>query len=90
MSIPITSEEVLNREFLDVRAKLLEVAAAFDRMDRASGSVANDPRMGKIRQALQLLLQEDAGRAEELQLIFSRPYEDDWQTAMGVGAGRME
>jgi hypothetical protein len=79
MSIPLSAEEVFNRDFLEVRAKLVEVAAAFDRLNRASGDVADDPRMDKIRQALQMLLESHSGLAEEIQLIFSRPYEDNWQ-----------
>ncbi|MDH3719193.1 MAG: hypothetical protein OES79_13830 [Planctomycetota bacterium] len=86
MTVPITADEVLNREFLEVRARLLEVAAAFDRMDRASGNVAGDARMDKIRQALQLLQDSELGRAEELQLIFSRPYNDNWQAELGIEA----
>ncbi|MGB6041702.1 MAG: hypothetical protein WBF93_00980 [Pirellulales bacterium] len=79
MSIPLSAEEVFDRDFLEVRAKLVEVAAAFDRLNRASGDVAGDPRMDKIRQALQMLLESHSGLAEEIQLIFSRPYEDNWQ-----------
>ena len=36
------SVEVLEQEFLPIRAKILEVASALDRLDRASGSVASD------------------------------------------------
>jgi hypothetical protein len=35
MPIPLDATEVLNREFLEIRAKLLEIAAALDRLDRA-------------------------------------------------------
>jgi hypothetical protein len=66
MSIPVQAAEVLNREFLEVRARLLELAAAFDRMERASGNVAGDPRMEKIQQALLLLQESGSGRAEEV------------------------
>ena len=39
MSNPLSASDVLNREFLEVRARLLQVAAALDRLDRAAGSV---------------------------------------------------
>jgi hypothetical protein len=39
-----TARDVFDQEFLTIRAKLLEVAAALDRIDRAGGSLANDPR----------------------------------------------
>ena len=79
MPIPMAAAEVLEREFLGVRARLIEMAAALDRIDRAEGSVADDPRLDKIRQALQILSGERSGRAEKLQLLFSLPYQDDWR-----------
>ena len=73
------SSEVFEQEFLPIRAKLLEVAAALDRLDRASGSVASDSRRLQVQAAIQVLLRPDEDRAEQVQLIFSRPYEDDWR-----------
>ncbi|MBI1903150.1 MAG: hypothetical protein HYS13_18775 [Planctomycetia bacterium] len=78
MPIPIDAPEVLNREFLEVRAKLLELAASLDRLDRADGSVENDPRMAKIKQALAILAAKKPERAEQIQLLFSIPYEEGW------------
>lgn len=81
MSIPLTAAEVLNREFLEMRAKLLELAASFDRLDRAAGSVDDDPRLAKLRQALAILNQPEPGRAAEIQQLFSLSYDPDWQQA---------
>ncbi len=74
-----TAAAVFDQEFLPIRAKLLEVAAALDRFGRAEGTAANDPRWQKIREAVSTLLLPDNDRAEQIQLIFSRPYDDDWQ-----------
>ena len=79
MSIPMSASEVLDREFLEVRAKILELAAALDRLDRAAGSVDGDPRLQLVHEGLQVLHSDKGERAEQVQLIFSRPYEDDWQ-----------
>lgn len=79
MSVPVDAPELLDREFLEVRAKLLQIAATFDRMDRADGSVADDPRMKKLHEALEILLNDAPDRAEQIQLLFSRAYEDEWQ-----------
>lgn len=79
MSIPLSAAEVLNREFLEVRCKLLEVAAALDRLERADGDVSDDPRMKRIQEALDLLNRHQGDRAEQLQLIFSRAYDEQWQ-----------
>jgi hypothetical protein len=73
------SLEVLEQEFLPVRAKILEVAAALDRLDRASGSLASESRRAQVHAAIQVLLRPDDDRAERIQLIFSRPYQDDWR-----------
>jgi hypothetical protein len=74
-----TARAVFEQEFLPIRAKLLEVAAALDRIDRAGGSLANDPRRTQVQAAIQVLLRPEDDRAEQLQLVFSRPYEFDWQ-----------
>lgn len=80
MSVPTPAPELLDREFLEIRAKLLQLAASFDRLDRADGAVGDDPRMDRIREALDLLGSGDPDRAEQIQLIFSRQYDDDWQS----------
>jgi hypothetical protein len=75
----LSAPEVLNREFLEIRCKILELAAAFDRLQRADGSVNDDPRMPGLREALSIVLDQHRDRAEQVQMIFSRTYEDDWQ-----------
>jgi hypothetical protein len=50
-----TKADVLNREFLEVRAKILELAAALDRLDRAAGELGDDPRMSRIARGLAAL-----------------------------------
>jgi hypothetical protein len=84
MSAPLTAPEVLNREFLEIRCKVLELAAAFDRLQRAEGAVAGDPRLDRLREALQVLLEDAEGRAEQVQLIFSREYDESWQETLKV------
>jgi len=79
MPIPLDAPTVLDREFLEIRAKLLEVAAALDRMSRADGRVDDDRRMKAIREALDVLRGETTDRAEQIQLLFSREYDDQWQ-----------
>ena len=84
MPIPRVATEVLNREFLEIRAKLLEIAAALDRLDRAEGTVALDPRLVGIHQALAVLDEGGRGKAERVQLIFSRPYDENWRATFGL------
>lgn len=77
---------ILDREFLGLRARLLEVGAVLDRLDRAEGGVADDPRMEKIRRTLVILADEtnSGTRAEKIQLLFSREYDERWRTTLGV------
>lgn len=81
---PMPAPAVLDREFLEIRAKILELGASFDRLDRGEGSVSGDPRMTRIREALAVLQEKSGDRAEQIQLIFSRQYDDDWQKTMNV------
>jgi hypothetical protein len=74
-----TAAQILSREFLEVRAKLLETAAALDRLDRAEGSVADDPRVGQLQEAIAILASSGPDRAERLQLAFSLPYDEKWK-----------
>ncbi len=68
--------QILDRELLGIRARLIELAATLDRIDRGEGSLAGNPRMEKIRRSLQVLLGPSPGRAEEVLSIFSLPYEE--------------
>ena len=85
-----TASDVLEREFLIVRARLLEAAAAFDRLDRAEGSVAADARWQKLRMALEVLASDGPNRAEQLQLLFSLPYRAQWQADFGITSPNAE
>jgi hypothetical protein len=78
MSDSRTATVVFEQEFLPIRAKLLEVAAALDRIDRSKGTISSDRRRTQVQAAIQVLLRPEDDRAEQIQLIFSRPYEDDW------------
>ena len=79
-----SSKDVLEQEFLLIRAKLLEVAASLDRLDRASGSLQSEPRLEQVRAAIEILLRAKNDRAEQIQLVFSRPFEDNWRERFGM------
>lgn len=73
--------DVLNRDFLELRARILELSAALDRLDRAPrvGHEAPDGRLAQLRQAIEALLEPGPGRAETVQRIFSLEYDPDWR-----------
>lgn len=74
-----TAPDVLDRNFLVIRAKLLEIGAALDRIDRGDGSLERDPRMDTLRRAIAILGAETDGRAEQIQMLFSLPYDSNWR-----------
>jgi hypothetical protein len=84
MNVPLDAPEILNREFLEIRCKLLDLAAAFDRLERAAGSLDDDPRLSHLREALSIVRDQTHDRAEQVQLIFSRPYDEAWQKTLQV------
>ncbi len=77
---PLPAREALDRHFLEMRAKLLEVAACLDRIDRGGGA-KEDPRLAQLGQAISLLQAPNDGRAEKMQLLFSLPYDPAWREA---------
>jgi hypothetical protein len=79
-----STNEVFEQEFLPIRAKLLEVAASLDRLDRASGSLEAEAKRRQVQTAIEVLLRPEDDRAEQIQLIFSRPFEDDWRSKFGI------
>lgn len=78
---PLPASQVLDTYFLEARSKLLDLAAVLDRIGRGAGAagVADDPRLEKIRRALEVLHDRSGGRAERVQQIFSLEYEADWR-----------
>jgi len=75
---PMSAEQIFERWFLETRSKLLDIAANLDRLDRAPVGRVDDPRRTAIEEALRVLLGSGPGRAERIQMIFSREYEPDW------------
>ena len=77
---PQSGKVALDRTFLETRARLLDVAANLDRLDRAAdaAAVATDPRLAKIRAALAILSADRPDRAEAIQQLFSLDYDPDW------------
>ena len=73
------ASQILDREFLEVRAKILEIAASLDRMDRAEGDLTGHPNRQLLGRGIDLLASKDVDRAEQGQLLFSREDVDGWQ-----------
>jgi hypothetical protein len=74
---PLPAAKALDLFFLDARARVLDLAAILDRIDRGAGP-REDPRLAKLRQAVALLQAGGPGRAEKVQQLFSLDYDPNW------------
>lgn len=74
----MNSLEILQGQFLEMRARILELAASLDRIDRAEGDISKQPMIIKIRSGIEILGDAASDRAKRVQMLFSREYEQDW------------
>jgi len=69
---PADTAELLDLYFMEHRAKLIDIAAFLDRLDRASdagatgGARSEEFRAGAFRRAVEILLEDRPGRAERI------------------------
>lgn len=82
--IPINKGQALDLYFLEHRAKLLDLAAFLDRVDRADGNA--DFRLDAFRDAIKILSDHEPGRARRVQEAFSDLSDDPIPVAPGKGA----
>jgi hypothetical protein len=73
------AKQILDREFLEIRSRILDVASSLDRIQRGSGDVGDDTRLHNLKDALRIALSDDPHRAEKIQLLFSREYDKHWK-----------
>ena len=73
--------DILESDFLEMRHRVLDLAAAFDRIGRADGAdtVQRDPRMAMLYEAVRMLVEGKPDRSERIQLVFSLPYDEHWR-----------
>ncbi len=69
-----SAAEVLDTYFLETRAKLIEIAANLDRVDRSPEliQVRGDMRLTFIDRALEILRGPGPSRAEQIQRLYSK------------------
>ena len=82
----MNSKQILDREYLELRAKILQIAASLDRIDRADGNVEADEKIELVRKGISILTSDDSDRAEQIQLLFSRQYDESWQDQFQISA----
>jgi len=84
---PLTSDEAIDLYFLDHRAKLIDIAAFLDRVDRAhKGDGSDDFRMRAFQEAIAVLADGKPDRARRVLEVFSDPTTDPIDKAPMKGA----
>jgi hypothetical protein len=84
-SCPQSREQVLNSYFMEHRAKLLDVAAFLDRLDRSQPAGADpDFRETAIRDAIRILIDGQPQRAKRILELLSDHSSDIPQSAHGM------
>lgn len=81
---PATARAVVDHGFIGVRAKLIEVAAFLDRVERHR--VADDFRCAALRDAAALLVDGHAERARRILELLSDPSKDPEAVSSGKAA----
>ncbi|MDP4625864.1 MAG: hypothetical protein NWT08_12080 [Akkermansiaceae bacterium] len=80
----LKKEELLDLQFVDARARLIDLAAFLDRLDRHEGSA--DIRLRYFKEALPILLEDRPDRAKAVLEKFSDHSSDLPETAPFQGA----
>lgn len=86
--LPLKKSETIDMYFMEHRAKLIDIAAFLDRVDRADGGAAGgeDFRMKSFSDALRLLIDGKPERARRVLELFSDPTTDPIPKAPMKGA----
>jgi hypothetical protein len=85
-----TAAQIIADEFLIARAKILELAATLDRLDRADGDIENSKQLVLLSQGMQILCDSEADKAKRVQLLMSRQYEPEWIEKMAIRRREVE
>ena len=80
----MTRNELLDLYFMDSRAKLIDIAAFLDRVDRGTGEA--DFRLASFREALKQLAGDKPARTEAVLFSFSDPTVEPIGKSPGKGA----
>jgi hypothetical protein len=80
----MTPAPLVDLQFIDARARVIDVAAFLDRMDRHGQS--GDYRVQALRRAMEILLSDQPGRARRVLESLSDPTLDPIPAATVQGA----
>lgn len=81
-----SASDLTEREWPVLRARIIDVAAALDRIDRATGPGPASTVRSRAESLLRLVLESgEANRAERVLGELSRTYDPEWQSRFDAG-----
>jgi hypothetical protein len=85
-SCPISGKEVIDTYFIENRARLLDIAAFLDRIDRTRNPEVgkSDFRYKSFKRGLKILLESEGNRTKALQINFSDLSKEPRKSAAGL------
>lgn len=86
MPAGLSAQQALDRYYLEIRCKIIEIAASLDRIERGDGNdaIGQDPRMDLLTEAIGVLNTQATNRAERVLKTFSLPYDSQWRKNYGI------
>ena len=82
--LPQTKQQVIDTYFMEHRAKLVDIAAYLDRIDRGQGEDPQDFRDAAFREAVAILTDGESHRAKRILNLLSDHTTDMPQSAHGM------
>ena len=78
---PTPTKTLLEQQFLEIRCKILDLAAQLDRLQRGGDleAIEGDPKWAKIQKGIALLATDQPAKAQLVQELFSLHYDPDWK-----------
>ena len=79
-----SAQQIVAEDFMIARARIVELAATLDRIERATGDVDDSKNMQLLMQGMHILCDDEVEKAKRVQLLMSRQYDPQWQAQMSI------
>ena len=78
---PTPTKALLEQQFLEIRCKILDLAAQLDRLQRGGDldAIKGDPKWTRIQKGIAILANDQPAKAQSVQELFSLQYDPEWK-----------
>ena len=78
---PTPTKALLEQQFLEIRCKILDIAAQLDRLQRGGDleAIKGDPKWTRIQKGIAILANDQPAKAQSVQELFSLQYDPEWK-----------